>query len=266
MPATKNVREIKTGETAVLKRDQRLRWEKHNGAKTYWGYTDKNIYDVLDSDGHRAKITVRYESHYLRVDLKCSCGHSLENQGLTWGGKLNSWVVTRWTGHKEVLASPLTVWESTSARQRYKCIIASDGAAAGLMAKHDADRWNSWNAQGTYRFCVVRTSESLKTGKIASRRWMNTHITLTDALQYARKIGIAAERSGQVITWVEESPVAKPTGEASAIIAAIESANDPSAILNAVKLADSFLDYAQIIQQSREAALRRLDGLLSMAD
>lgn len=267
MPKTTTASQtIKSGERKKLKRGERIRWEISRGGKPGFAYTAKNLYDVLDSDGHQADIEIVHENYWLRCNLRCSCGHTEENVSMTWGGKFASYAVARWQGHKDKLAAPLLVWEGTATRVKYKCYIACGASAARLMDAHDASRYQSFSGSWGERFCVIRTSESLTSGKVSSRRWMNVLIGLPEAMQYAKKLGLAAQHQGHTVTWVEESPVTKPTGEATAIIAAINQADDPGSIMQAIKLADAYLDYADAVRESKEAALQRFHELLSTGD
>lgn len=247
-----------TSDKVVLKRGDRARWPNSDGSLRY---TKKGLVESLCADGHEATMTMWRSGYYFVAELKCSCGYALDRVALTFGGDLASNTRPVWRSHFNPLAAPVKIWEVRTSRTLYTCYV---GLAEHVTPMMNAEKAKSLTEyMGHYRYCVVQTSHVLKSGKQSSPgRLLNRYNNFTSAVQYAKSVGIRRESRGDELTWHEASPVTKPTGEATAIIAAIDQAQDPASIMSAIKLADAYLDYAKVIEERKEAALLRFNGLL----
>lgn len=246
----------------TLKRGDRARWKASDNSNCY---TKKGLVESLCADGHEVTVRTWMQRYYLRADVRCSCGHERPDVVVTFSGAFTASFLPVWRSHFNPLAAPLRIWKVESARNTYTCIVGLSAQIAGLM--HPSRAQSLLAYQGDYQYCVLRTSVSRKTGKDSSpAKLMNRYNNFSSAVQYAKSLGIREESRGSEITWLEEAPVTKPTAEASAIIAAIDQANDVTSLMTAVKLADSYLDYAKIIEERKEAALQRFHELTSIDD
>lgn len=257
----------------VLRAGQRLKWQKPSQAGTgRYTYTEPKLVEALTGDGHTPKVTVTVSgSHgYPHVVVDCSCGYKLERLSMNRNGTMGAGIAARYRGHMETIAIPMLVWEAHSKRLIYKGHIAMAHQLVALgTSATQAQRYMEMLKNNLYyapRFFVVEHGVTkANPAKFTSQpKVVHTSRTLSEAIQYAKGRGIKQGNRGNEVIWHEDAPVKKPTGEASAILNVLERADDPAAILEAIKLADSFLDFADIIQVKKEQAQNRLTELLSV--
>lgn len=241
---------IKPGGEAVQWSDRA--WDRK--ASTYVSrvrQTADTLLDQLVSPGHQPTLTLRSQYSRPKGTLKCSCG--FENSWVTIkaDGSFGKGVVHAWQGHKETLAAPVLVWESQGPRARYKCYVASDAQ----MSMFNTGR--VWG-QGFHIFRQSTHAEKV--------RWFNSRPTIEEAIRMAIEFGHDEEKDGRTVTWHEQPVVAEISTSAADLVVALSQANTVPTLLTAIRQADEFLGYADLVRDLKKELQERLDAELGLTD
>lgn len=267
MSNPKNVRTVQLDSTATIKAGERIRWmprpSVYRPEPKRFVYTQAGLVEALCDEGHEATVTVSVSRNALVHAIgTCSCGHERPIY-MTSGGKLGGGAVASWRAHMENLAAPHVVWRAESSRLNHECVIVTPKMLTGIVPEGEVKAHLSREKNWDLRYCTVLFRRVKKTGADSSPpKVINSHRSLAEAVQYARGLGVRKDGSGTYIfTWVDDPPVKKATGEAAALLAALDRAATPTEILNAMKLADSYLDYADVIRAKKAEVMKRMDDL-----
>ena len=259
MPATKNAPPTDNSHFPItVKPGDRFSWWVTPWRKPLELRTSpKKMLDPITSPGHTPTLRVlEATSNYRRslpFEISCSCGHVQPKnyyQSLGSTGKLPNSFITAWNGHTDSLAAPLLMWEAKSPRTHTECWIATDAhlPGFGLMG----------TGRGGSRFHIV--FKRLKGAKQTNSYW--SYAALKQAQTVCFNLGTKEENRGKTLTWHNSTPVAPPSGEASVVLAAMQQANDPGSILQAIKVADDYLNYAKLIESAKADLMTRLNTLI----